>query len=238
MGLEWVSSGSRVGLELQQDAEFGSHSHVHAHNAASQPMHGYTIGTVFGFVEELIVEDDPEYHWRDQFRASRITNHQRQMVLYQLSGKLRRKMGLKVQEMGGNAVLAYSQHFDLEGEGGGGIVARGQGTAVILSKRRSKSRTDTAAAAAAAAAAVAAAASAGSTTIEQSASVPTESGLITRVSSSVVVHSIRRPLLSRTHVPRAMALGSKSTSGVQCVWQCSAISLHCSSVSVATRFNW
>jgi hypothetical protein len=68
------------------------------------------------------------------------------VFVWWIGRKLRRKMGLKVQEMGGNAVLAYSQHFDLEGQGGGGIVARGQGTAVLLSKRRSKSRLDSSAA--------------------------------------------------------------------------------------------
>jgi hypothetical protein len=38
-----------------------------------------------GFVEELLVESDPEYHWMDNFRASRISNEQRILVLYNLS---------------------------------------------------------------------------------------------------------------------------------------------------------
>ena len=40
---------------------------------------------------------------------------------------------MNVIEMGGNAVLGYQQYYDLEGEGGGGIVARGYGTCCLLS---------------------------------------------------------------------------------------------------------
>lgn len=40
--------------------------------------------------------------------------------------KLRRHIGKKAIEMGGNTVLGYNQYFDLEGENG--IVARGYGT--------------------------------------------------------------------------------------------------------------
>jgi hypothetical protein len=93
----------------------------------------HKIQSIIGFVEELIVEDDPEYHW-NSFRYSRSTNEQRQNLLYHISGKLRRKIGITVQEIGGNAVLAYRQHFDFEGEGGGGIVARAYGTACLVCK--------------------------------------------------------------------------------------------------------
>lgn len=39
-------------------------------------------------------------------------------------------MGLKATNMGANAVIGYSQYFDLEGDVG--VVARGIGTAVTL----------------------------------------------------------------------------------------------------------
>ncbi len=41
---------------------------------------------IHGFVEELIVDDDPEYHWKDNFRTSRSSNEARQYLLYKLSG--------------------------------------------------------------------------------------------------------------------------------------------------------
>ncbi|EGC37159.1 hypothetical protein DICPUDRAFT_30730 [Dictyostelium purpureum] len=100
--------------------------------SSSTPFSNYRINTIHSFVEELIVENDPEYHWTDTFRASRLSNFERQFLLYTLSGKLRRQMGKKVVDMGGNAVLGYKQHFDLEGDSG--IVARGYGTAVTLRK--------------------------------------------------------------------------------------------------------
>eukprot|EP01113_Clastostelium_recurvatum_P019072 TRINITY_DN2249_c0_g1_i2.p1 TRINITY_DN2249_c0_g1~~TRINITY_DN2249_c0_g1_i2.p1 ORF type:complete len:1532 (+),score=404.05 TRINITY_DN2249_c0_g1_i2:123-4718(+) len=98
------------------------------------PFSNYRITHLAGFVSELIVEDDPEYHWVDTFRASRISNTERQLLLYRLSGKLRRQLGCRVLDMGGNAVLGYRQQFDLEGDTG--IIARGYGTAVRLKRLR------------------------------------------------------------------------------------------------------
>ncbi len=54
-----------------------------------------------------------------------------------LVSKLRRHLGKKVLDLGGNSVLAYHQDFDLEGENGQGIVARGYGTACLLRKNSS-----------------------------------------------------------------------------------------------------
>lgn len=54
-----------------------------------------------------------------------------------LSGELQRKIGLKVLEMGGNAVVGYLQCFDLEGESG--LVVRAIGTACTLEKLSSGS---------------------------------------------------------------------------------------------------
>lgn len=50
------------------------------------PSLSFRIEKIIGFVEELIVENDPEYHWFDNFRASRISNEERQLLLYKLSG--------------------------------------------------------------------------------------------------------------------------------------------------------
>lgn len=94
--------------------------------------YGYHAETVHGFVEELVVNDDPEYQWIDKIRTPRASNEARQTSFFKLSGELQRKIGLKVLDLGGNAVVGYSQSFDLEGESG--IVARGIGTAVTLVK--------------------------------------------------------------------------------------------------------
>ena len=50
--------------------------------------------------------------------------------------QVRRKIGLKALELGGNAVTGYRQCFDLEGETG--IVVRGIGTAVSKHKQTNK----------------------------------------------------------------------------------------------------
>lgn len=94
--------------------------------------HGYYAQVIHGFVEELVVNDDPEYQWIDKIRTPRASNEARQTLFFKLSGELQRKIGVKTLDLGGNAVIGYSQCFDLEGESG--IVARGIGTAVTLVK--------------------------------------------------------------------------------------------------------
>ncbi|XP_015108947.1 uncharacterized protein LOC107035843 isoform X2 [Diachasma alloeum] len=93
---------------------------------------GYHVQVIHGFVEELIVSDDPEYKWIDKIRTPRASNEARQTLFIKLSGEVQRKIGLKALDLGGNAVIGYCQNFDLEGESG--IVARGIGTAVTLIK--------------------------------------------------------------------------------------------------------
>ena len=48
--------------------------------------------------------------------------------------KLRRKIGIKVQKMGGNSVLGYHQHFDFEGGDNPMIIAKGYGSASVVKK--------------------------------------------------------------------------------------------------------
>uniref|UniRef100_A0A3Q3G1R4 C2 calcium dependent domain containing 5 n=1 Tax=Labrus bergylta TaxID=56723 RepID=A0A3Q3G1R4_9LABR len=89
----------------------------------------YRAAMVHGFVEELVVNEDPEYQWIDRIRTPRASNEARQRLI---SRELQRKIGLKVLEMGGNAVVGYLQCFDLEGESG--LVVRAIGTACTLDK--------------------------------------------------------------------------------------------------------
>ncbi|KAK9890127.1 hypothetical protein WA026_008936 [Henosepilachna vigintioctopunctata] len=104
---------------------------VHFFYTPSIP-HGYYAQAIYGFVEELIVSDDPEYKWIDKIRTPRASNEARQTLFFKLSGELQRKIGVKALELGANSVVGYRQCFDLEGEYG--IVARGIGTAAFLVK--------------------------------------------------------------------------------------------------------
>lgn len=139
----------------------------------------YRAVMVHGFVEELVVNEDPEYQWIDRIRTPRASNEARQRLISLMSGKinhsdplfmsvwrkeefgpsrspplllkwlcvtpcigeLQRKIGLKVLEMGGNAVVGYLQCFDLEGESG--LVVRAIGTACTLDKISSGSAPST-----------------------------------------------------------------------------------------------
>lgn len=92
--------------------------------------HGYHA-IIRGFVEELILDDDPEQQWIDKIRRAASSNEARQIAFMKLAGQIQRKIGLKAINMGGNAVVGFKQHFDLERDT---IVARGIGTCVTLVK--------------------------------------------------------------------------------------------------------
>ncbi|KAJ3129278.1 hypothetical protein HK098_001976 [Nowakowskiella sp. JEL0407] len=84
-----------------------------------------------GLVAATDSDSDPEYHWADNFRTPRSSNHQRSLLLYKLSANLKRILGKKVLDLGGNACIAYRQYFDMEIETKS-ITARAIATAVRL----------------------------------------------------------------------------------------------------------
>ena len=96
-------------------------------SASTLATSAYMITDVYGFVDELVVENDPEFEWKDNFRMARSSNEFRLSLLYKLTANVRRQLGKKVRTLGGNAVLGHRQHFDIEGDSG--IVARAYGTA-------------------------------------------------------------------------------------------------------------
>jgi hypothetical protein len=114
---------SSAGVQLFPFSTLDSHS-------------GYIVAHVFGFVEELVVADDPEFQWSDNFNQARTSHETRQTLMYLLDAKVRRRMCKKVLEMGGNAVLAYRQNFDMEGDSG--LVARTFGTCVLIQRKETK----------------------------------------------------------------------------------------------------
>jgi len=63
------------------------------------PASGYMVSHVFGFVEELVVADDPEFEWKNNFRQARTSNETRQSLLYLLDLSVRRRMCKKVLEV-------------------------------------------------------------------------------------------------------------------------------------------
>ncbi|XP_063676022.1 C2 domain-containing protein 5-like isoform X3 [Bolinopsis microptera] len=94
----------------------------------------YHLVEVKSFVEELVIEDDPEYKWIDKIRTTRASNEARQLLFLRLASSLQRKIGSKVLDLGGNAVIGYRQCLDLEGSFG--VVVRAIGTCVTIKENR------------------------------------------------------------------------------------------------------
>jgi hypothetical protein len=63
------------------------------------PASGYTVTHVFGFVEELLVAEDPEYQWEENFKQARTSHETRQTLLYIIDASVRRRMCKKVLEV-------------------------------------------------------------------------------------------------------------------------------------------
>ena len=45
----------------------------------------YRVLSILGFVEALVVDDDPEFEFEERFRSSQKSNEKRQKQLYHLS---------------------------------------------------------------------------------------------------------------------------------------------------------
>jgi hypothetical protein len=90
----------------------------------------FVIKDILGFVADLVVEDDAES--RNYFNFSYKGDNSRLKSLYNLSAYVRREVGKKVLEAGGNAVLGYSSHFDFEDASC--VVVRAYGTVCRLLK--------------------------------------------------------------------------------------------------------
>ena len=50
------------------------------------------MSQVLSFVEELVIEDDPEYKWIDKIRTTRASNEARQLLFLRLAASLQRKV--------------------------------------------------------------------------------------------------------------------------------------------------
>lgn len=58
---------------------------------------GYHVQVIHGFVEELVVNDDPEYQWIDKIRTPRASNEARQVVFLKLSAQVSNLFAFSLQ---------------------------------------------------------------------------------------------------------------------------------------------
>ena len=76
----------------QHDKPLGPQTGLPANNlvflfAACSVPFGHKALVIHGFVEELVVNDDPEYQWIDKIRTPRSSNEARQRLFTKLSGQ-------------------------------------------------------------------------------------------------------------------------------------------------------
>lgn len=90
----------------------------------------FRVLNVYGLVEELLFNHDPEQARAAYLNPTKKTLEARSVQLFKLSGKVRRQLTRKVLELGCNAVLGYRENFDFDEANG--IVVRATGTPCVL----------------------------------------------------------------------------------------------------------
>jgi len=102
---------------------------VHFFSCATLSTNAFIIKELYGFVEDMIVEDDdPETKWKGYFRkSSKASNDHKWKSIHQLCTQVRQEIARKVAEVGGNAVLGYKLSIDMPSATA--IVVRANGTA-------------------------------------------------------------------------------------------------------------
>lgn len=74
--------------------------HKNTRSSYTRSFASCTLTTiVVGLVEELVVDNDPEYQWMDNFRQARKSNESRQSLLFKLDATVRRQLGKKVRTL-------------------------------------------------------------------------------------------------------------------------------------------
>ena len=107
--------------------------HLPLFSSSALSTNAFVVKEFYGFVEDMVVEDDPESTWKDYFRKpTKASHYQRVKSLHSLSAQVRSEIARKVFEAGGNAVLGYKVSLDMPSSSA--IVARAHGTACKLYK--------------------------------------------------------------------------------------------------------
>ncbi|SCO65673.1 conserved Plasmodium protein, unknown function [Plasmodium vivax] len=95
----------------------------------------YYIEQIISFAHELKIVNDPEYDWKDLIRSNRNSNEARCDVIQNSFMQTRKIIGKKAKLLGGNAILGYQEHLNLEGGTTNKICIRIIGTVVKLGVR-------------------------------------------------------------------------------------------------------
>ncbi|EUD66830.1 hypothetical protein C922_02815 [Plasmodium inui San Antonio 1] len=92
----------------------------------------YYIEQIINFAHELKIVNDPEYDWKDLIRSNRNSNEARCDVIQNSFMQTRKIIGKKAKLLGGNAIIGYQEHLNLEGGTTNKICIRVIGTVVKL----------------------------------------------------------------------------------------------------------
>ncbi|KAF1747423.1 hypothetical protein GCK72_023885 [Caenorhabditis remanei] len=88
------------------------------------------VSDIFGLVDNIRCEKDPDYEWLDKIRTPRATNEARQNAIRVTMRDAMMGIAQKAYKMGGNAIIGVHESVDMEGSASDLLTCRVIGTCV------------------------------------------------------------------------------------------------------------
>ncbi|UMM39956.1 hypothetical protein L5515_016780 [Caenorhabditis briggsae] len=118
-----------VAIKMHLLMQYHPKNYVHIMSANTVPTN-FKISDVYGLVDHIRCEKDPDYEWLDKIRTPRATNEARQSAIRVTMRDAIMGLALKAYKMGGNAIIGLLESVDMEGSASDLLTCRLIGTCI------------------------------------------------------------------------------------------------------------
>uniref|UniRef100_A0A8R1DFX8 C2 domain-containing protein n=1 Tax=Caenorhabditis japonica TaxID=281687 RepID=A0A8R1DFX8_CAEJA len=118
-----------IGIKMHLLMQYNPNNYVHIMSATSVPGN-FRIAEIFGLVDNIRCEKDPDYEWLDRIRKPRATNEARQNAIRMTMRDAMMGIAHKAHKMGGNVILGIQEYVDMEGSASDLLTCRVIGTCI------------------------------------------------------------------------------------------------------------
>eukprot|EP00081_Caenorhabditis_elegans_P025342 NP_508464.2 Uncharacterized protein CELE_F52H2.7 [Caenorhabditis elegans] len=116
-----------ISVKMHLLMQYNPKNYVHIISTTSIPT-GLRISDIFGLVDHIRCEKDPDYEWLDKIRTPRATNEARQNAIRVTMRDSIMGIAQKAYKMGGNAIFGLQEYVDMEGSASDLLTCRLIGT--------------------------------------------------------------------------------------------------------------
>ncbi|EGT29880.1 hypothetical protein CAEBREN_12216 [Caenorhabditis brenneri] len=118
-----------VHIKMQLLMQYSPKNYVHIMSTNFIPS-TLRVSDIFGLVDHIRCEKDPDYEWLDKIRTPRATNEARQNAIRVTMRDAIMGLAMKAYQMGGNAIVGLLEYVDMEGSASDLLTCRVIGTCV------------------------------------------------------------------------------------------------------------